>query len=372
MIPKPAYHSPEILDRELDRLFTAGWQFAALSTELRNNRDFVCLDHPAAAIVVQNFGGELRAFQNICTHRFNRLQTEERGSRPLSCSYHGWTYNKDGCPKALPKRMQFDYAEELDLCLPRYEVELCGKFVFVRMGEGPSLREQLGAFYPVLEEISGYIGEEIEFTSLDHAANWKLLVENVLECYHCGVVHTETFVPFGIGKQPLSDVLFDGDHSSAHFPRDAMPREKLRQMYISHLKNRPFTHDSFYHIFIFPNLFIASTEGLAFYIGQAIPIGPTETRLRMRLFEPAVELSAKHRARQEPINRDNIDLSLKIVEEDREILENIQRGIRLSPMPGSIGSEEVRIRAFWDRYRDRMAGDATAPAPARQGAAVSA
>lgn len=354
LIPKPAYWSQDIFDEEIRRLFLSGWQFAGLTGELSNDRDFVCVDHCGLSLVVQNFKGELRAFQNVCTHRFNRIQTEDRGNRPLSCRYHGWTYDRTGFPAGLPKREQFLTGDDAHLCLTSYPVEKCGKFVFVRFGDGPALREQLGDFHSTLEEISAHIGSEIHYAVVPHAANWKLLVENVLECYHCATVHRETFVPLGVGKLPIDQVIISGDHSSSHFPRVDEAREELRQRYLSHLKDRGFAHNSFYHIHIFPNLFISSGEGLSFYVGHALPISPQETLLRMRIFEPAVELSAKHRARQEPINQSTITTSLALVEEDRAILENIQRGIRLSDKPGAIGDEEVRIKSFLECYESRM------------------
>lgn len=358
MIPSFNYHAPSLLERELEVLFRRGYQFVGLTTELEENRDFVCLDHAGAAIVVQNFKGELKAFQNICTHRFNKIQVEDRGNRPLSCRYHGWTYDSTGCPAGIPKRHQFvEDPDERDprLCLPEYPVETCGKFVFVNMGGGASsLREHLGEFYDVVEGIGEHIGREIHHCVVPHAANWKLLVENVLECYHCATVHRSTFIPLGVGKLPISDVMVSGDHSSSHFPRVDEPREHLRQRYLSHLAKRGFTHNSFYHIYVFPNLFISSGEGLSFYVGNALPSGPAETRLRMRIFEPAVELSARHRARQEPINVGTIDTSLALVEEDRAILEAIQSVIALSERPGAIGAEEVRIQAFMERYALKM------------------
>ena len=370
MIPKANYHAQGAFDEEMRRLFTRGFRFAALTSELANNRDFVCVDHAGASVVVQNFKGELRAFQNVCSHRFSRIQTDDRGNRPLSCRYHAWTYDGSGYPFGIPNKGQFADADREDLCLTAYPVETCGVFVFVKLGDGPSLREQLGGFWPVLEEISTHIGPEIAFRTVPHAANWKLLVENVLECYHCATVHRETFVPLGVGKLPIDQVVVEGDHSSSHFPRVDVAREKLRQSYLSHLKSRGYVHNSFFHIFIFPNLFITSSEGLSFYIGHALPIAPDRTELRMRIFETAVELSLKHRARQDPINEGTIATSLALVEEDRAVLENIQKGIALSDKPGLIGAEEVRIKAFHERYNMRMADipAARADVPAAQAA----
>lgn len=357
MIPKHHYYQPEIFDAEIGKLFASGWQFVALASELAQDRDFVTVDHPEAAIVVQNFKGELAAFQNICTHRFNRLQNEPRGNRMLLCGYHGWNFDKAGFPFGMPKRAQFLGEDNSHLCLTRYPIEQCGQFVFVDRGGGAAtLREHLGSFYATLQELGGYLGAETQFGAVPHAANWKLLVENVLECYHCSTVHQETFVPWGVGKLPISDARFDAGHSSAHFPRQEQAREALRLRYLSHLKDRPFDHGSFFHVFVFPNLFIGSSQGLSFYVGQLLPEGPEHTMLRVRNFEPRVELSAKHRARQTPINDEQNDMSRKLIEEDRVILEQIQRAIHLADKPGAIGDDEVRIRAFHRHYEDVMAG----------------
>lgn len=364
MIEKEAYYSTGIFEEENRLLFRGGFQFAALTSELDHDRDFVSVDHFGQSVVIQNFKGDLKAFQNVCTHRFNKIQTEPRGNRALTCRYHGWSFDRTGFPSGMPKRDQFLSEDNRKLCLTEYEVQTCGKFVFIREeGEG-SLEEHLGEFYSVLQDLSSHIGAEIHFCHVPHAANWKLLVENVLECYHCATVHKDTFVPLGVGRLPIDQVLVNRGHSSSHFPRVDDEREVLRQRYLSHLKERGMVHNSFYHIHIFPNLFISSGEGLSFYVGHALPLAADQTLLRMRIFEPAVELSPKHRARQEPINEGTVSTSMALIEEDRAILENIQNGIRISDKPGQLGAEEVRIKAFQETYRRRMRG--AFPAQARQ------
>lgn len=354
-IPKANYYATGPFEDELRRLFGRGYHFAAMTTELANDRDFVTVEHAGSSIVVQNFRGEIKAFQNVCTHRFNKIQTEDRGNRPLSCGYHGWTYDRTGFPAGIPKREQYLTGEDASLCLTSYPVETCGKFVFVKMGDGPELREQLGDFYQVIEDFSAHMGGAVHYGVVPHAANWKLLVENVLECYHCAVVHRDTFIPMGIGREPLQLVVSDAGHSSCHFPRVEGRREKLRQNYLSHLDDRGLTHQSLYHIHVLPNLFISSPEGLAFYVGHALPISPGETALRIRLFEPAVELDAKARTKQEAINATSISSTIEVIEEDRFVLENIQKAIRFSDKPGRIGDEEVRIKGFQERYNMLMA-----------------
>ena len=237
MIPNASYHDPAILKSELGGLFRSGWQFAAMQDELANDRDFVCVDVPDDSIVVQNFRGELRAFHNVCTHRLNPIQTAERGNRPLMCGYHAWTFDSDGMPLGKGERQGFvaTREERERLCLTRYRVETCGRFVFVaRDRKSPSLDEFLGPFANLLRDLSGYMGDQTHFGGVAHAANWKLLVENVLECYHCSTVHPQTFVAgLGVGREPIADVEIaetpGGVHSSSHFPRVPIKREALRR-----------------------------------------------------------------------------------------------------------------------------------------------
>lgn len=353
MIPKENYHSRSTFEKEMSCLFGAGFQFAALTTELSKDRDFVCVDYFGAAIVVQNFKGKIRAFQNVCAHRFNRIQTEERGSRPLTCMYHGWTYDEAGYPIGLPKRAQFQGpdGDTSMLCLSGYDVEICGIFVFVsRSSTGKDLKAQLGKFYDVLVEMSQHIGLETHYSNIPHAANWKLLVENVIECYHCSTVHTKTFVPYGFGKAPLEDLVVDGSHSGCHFPRVDAANEDFMRRSLSHLNGRSLVHRSYHHIFIFPNLFVSSSQGMSFYVGQLLPISEGETVLRIRYFEPKMQWKAWHRSRQDQVNIETVDVGLRLIEEDRFILENIQKSIPLTDRPGLLGEEEVRIEAFARGY----------------------
>lgn len=381
MIPNVNYHDPAAFRTELERVFRPGWQFVALADELAEHRDFVCVDLPDDAIVVQRFRDELRAFRNVCTHRLNLIQTAERGNRPLTCGYHGWTFDADGMPLAVKERQGFIGAGEdrARLCLTRYRVETCGRFVFVaRDPDAPPLEMFLGKFAPLLRELSGYIGAETHFGGIAHAANWKLLVENVLECYHCATVHPETFVAgLGVGRQPIADVDVaevkgGGAHSSSHFPRVPIKRESLRKRIISHLDGRAFAHDSFFHVHIFPNLFISSTEGTTFYVGHAIPRTADATHLRIRFFEPAVELSGSTRARQDTINQQSTPLGLQVIEEDRTILEQVQRGMTIDDRSALLGGEEIRIAAFHRAYGRIMSGGPTLTALSRSPAGEAA
>lgn len=368
LLPKQSYHCETVLRREGEQIFARSWLFVGTAAELAENQSFVTLDLPGIAVVVQNFRGELRAFQNVCTHRFNRIQTQERGRRPLMCGYHAWSFDQSGFPVGRPRREQFpaDTPEARErLCLPRYRVETCGAFVFVDVsGTAPPLDEYLGGIADPLRAIGAAIGGEIQFGSVPHDCNWKLLVENVLECYHCAAVHPDSFVDaLGIGHLPIRDVVLSGGHSSCHFPRREIKREHLRRKILSHLAGRPYAHESFFHIFVFPNLFVSSQEGLTFYIGQALPVDARRTVLRTRVYEPNLALSDGARARQDLLNQQTAGIAGRLIAEDKVALEAVQRGVEVSSKPGVLGADEVRIAAFFDHYRHRMASATAAEVP---------
>jgi phenylpropionate dioxygenase-like ring-hydroxylating dioxygenase large terminal subunit len=364
MLPKRHYYAADVLDRESDAIFASGYQFVCLTTEVANNRDFVCVDHHGAAIVVQNFKGVIKAFQNVCSHQFNKIQMQERGNRPLLCAYHGWSFDETGYPFGIPRRADFvpDGGRDPSLCLTQYPVETCGKFVFIKRGNHDlTLREYLGSFHQVLLDMSRYMGAEILFKELRHAANWKLLIENVIDTSHCSILHKDTFVSHGFCRLGVDDLIMDKGHSSFHVPRTPVEDENIRRRFLSHLKSREFHHDSFYHIHIFPNLLVASTEGISFYVGHVLPIGPEETILRMRYFEPNVDLRApRHRARQDMLNEQTNTHGSAIIEEDRAVLEAVQKGVRIADGQGRIGRSETRMLAFHEHYLARMQKEGSA------------
>src|SRR5687768_6801823 len=100
-----------------------------------NDKDWFTTHVSARSIVVQNFEGELRAFANVCSHRFSAIRREPSGNGILQCPYHGWIYNKDGIPYSIPRKPRFDDMTDerrCELALDRYDLELCGTLVFIR------------------------------------------------------------------------------------------------------------------------------------------------------------------------------------------------------------------------------------------------
>jgi glycine betaine catabolism A len=194
------YLSPEVFGRERDRIFHREWFCAGRMVELPRPGDYLTLEVLGESIIVVRLQDDrLVAHYNVCRHRGSRLVAEgSKGSFPsaIRCPYHSWTYTLDGELRTAPFLGPED-CDKLGLNLHPVGIESWGGFFFVNLSPLESasrnyaLASQLGAVperlcrYPLSELRSGHrITYEV-------AANWKVILENYNECYHCGPVHPE-------------------------------------------------------------------------------------------------------------------------------------------------------------------------------------
>src|SRR5258708_2736480 len=122
------YRDAEIFDHEQNTLFRGLWQFACFSRDLKLDGDFVVVEAGVKSIVVQNFYGDLRAFLNVCSHRFSAIRRDCKGNGPLQCQYHGWVYDKSGIPVGIANIKEFGPITDdrrKELALERWDVEQC-------------------------------------------------------------------------------------------------------------------------------------------------------------------------------------------------------------------------------------------------------
>ena len=172
------------------------WHFVCLESDLKNNNDYISLDLFDTPITLQNFDGEIKAFVNICPHRFSIIRSKSKGNGILRCLYHGWTFDNSGKPYGIPMKKQLFNLNEKDtkkLSLKSIKTESCGSLIFVNLGSKKTLKDFLGKYYSEIEEISKSIGNEIKSNLYEWNANWKVCIENTIDEYHVASVHPETF-----------------------------------------------------------------------------------------------------------------------------------------------------------------------------------
>jgi phenylpropionate dioxygenase-like ring-hydroxylating dioxygenase large terminal subunit len=205
-LPSHWYVDPGRLEGELEHVFDRSWQYAGPAELVAEPGSFLTTQAGRVPIVVtRDTDGELNAFVNVCRHRGAEVARERNGRRKsLQCHYHAWTYGLDGRLRAAPRTEGLDLD---DVALPCATVGTWGPFVFVNPDpEAAPLAETLGELPTIVAEAGLHLdavrprrnaGYEIQ-------ANWKLVVDNYLECYHCPVAHPGFSQAFDVDDYTLT------------------------------------------------------------------------------------------------------------------------------------------------------------------------
>jgi Rieske 2Fe-2S family protein len=201
-LPGNAYFSPEIFAREQEKIFEQMWICVARGSELAKPGDFKTVQVGRESLIIsRNRRREPRAFFNVCRHRGARVCSEESGTgkRSFQCPYHAWTYDLDGKLIAAPNLTKMPDVGREAYGLHTAQVREWLGYVWVCIAEEPpsfedtvmgSVRSRLGD----IESIDHYSLETLEVGKrivYEVKANWKLIVENFMECYHCATIHPE-------------------------------------------------------------------------------------------------------------------------------------------------------------------------------------
>jgi len=201
-LPGHFYTDPAIFSLEQSRIFESMWFCAARAPELARPGAFKTVQVGRESVIItRGRDGALRAFLNVCRHRGARLCTEESGEvkRAFQCPYHAWTYGLDGKLVAAPNLTKMPDIDRVEYGLVTVHLREWLGYVWVCLAEEPPSfdADVIGACVERLgsgEAIEHYDIDELEVgrrITYDVKANWKLIIENFMECYHCATIHPE-------------------------------------------------------------------------------------------------------------------------------------------------------------------------------------
>jgi Rieske 2Fe-2S family protein len=194
----PLYTSPAGFDLDVSAVLSRTWLFVATEAEVREPGDFVTVDvGPYSVIVLRDDDEVVRALHNVCRHRGARVLPERSGSvGNIVCGYHRWTYATDG--SLLHAGDQPAGFDKGCFGLKRVHVRVVAGLVFVCLADEPP-----ADFDQVVATVSPYLlPHQLHRTKvaaqvdLVEEANWKLVMENNRECYHCEGGHPELICTF--------------------------------------------------------------------------------------------------------------------------------------------------------------------------------
>ena len=333
-LPFSWYSDEELLRRERALIFARSWQYAGRAAEVAEPGSFLATDAGGIPILVtRDRAGELRAFLNVCRHR-GAVLTEGCGKRAtIQCHYHAWTYDLDGSLRTAPRSDREPGFENGDWSLLPASVGTWGPFLFVNPDpDAPALEEHLGELPAILArdlDVDGLVfHSRVEFGA---AANWKIVVENFLECYHCPTAHPSFSEEVDV--HPDRYLLEPHPTFSAQFAR----LKKTGQTGQFHL--------------VYPNTSINVFPGPPnLSIGPILPNGSHRTeRYLDYFFAPDVD----------PAWRDDFfAFDDQVGKEDRVLVESVHRGMAAGVLDHGrlLLSSEPLLGAFQHWVEERLSG----------------
>lgn len=358
-LPAWAYADPELLQLEVERVLMPSWQIVCHQNDLPEPGDYRVLDIlDESVFVIRDRDGSLRAFHNVCRHRGSRLlYASGRLKRPvITCPYHGWTYGADGELRGVPQEDSFPGLDKSCLGLRPVEMDLFLGFVFVRLHDngGPDL-ETLWA--PFREPLDQYRLPEMEaITHIDETewpCDWKVAVDNNLECYHIMMGHPGLNRMFGL--QPMNMDMSDTGVSVtvSQFKEEYSPvwTERTYQERIgdvaTHLSEERRRAWAFYTMQ--PNLGLdLYPDSIDFF--QILPVGPGRCVARY-----CVYALPDDRPEMRKLRNLNMRISTKVMEEDDALCRRVTDGMHSSAYePGPLSKFEDTLKQFHDLIRAEL------------------
>jgi phenylpropionate dioxygenase-like ring-hydroxylating dioxygenase large terminal subunit len=217
-LPREYFTSDALLREEFDRIFTQRWICVDREDRIPAPGDYFLIEVGGESLIIlRDQAGTLRAHFNVCRHRGTRLCEQPCGrfSETVQCPYHAWTYALDGRLIGAPNMNDVEGFAKADWPLRTAAIKSWEGFIFVNLAPEPEPFEE--AYAPLLGRFSRFnlpnlrVGRTAEY---DVKANWKLVVQNYSECYHCALVHPalNKLTPPTLGENDLMEGPFIGGY----------------------------------------------------------------------------------------------------------------------------------------------------------------
>jgi len=210
------YTSDAIFRDEFEHIFYKRWLCIGRADYIPNPGDYFLQSiGDESLIILRHRSGALHAHYNVCRHRGTRMCTTDEGrfSGSIQCPYHAWTYGLDGQLIGAPNMNEVAGFSKRDYPLYSACLETWQGFLFVNLSPEPELLRD--AFAPLAGKYDPWNLSELRMAhriEYDVQANWKLLIENYSECYHCPLIHPALaeLSPYQSGDNDLVEGPFLG------------------------------------------------------------------------------------------------------------------------------------------------------------------
>ena len=335
-LPNVAYNSSRFAEFERDEVLAKTWFCVASQAQLPAKGWLHPVDiYGMPLLVVRDRQSAIRVFHNVCSHRGMKLVEEPRASNGLiTCRYHGWCYTSEGSLKATPHingegNHQDDNFDRSLNGLKEIRTHIFAGLIFVNLsGDAADFSSFIKPVTDLWHEFNldkyGHGGSDSSW-EITLQGNWKFAQENHVDGYHLPFVHPglNSYSPLRNHYPLVLDGSASGQGSIGQDHAGAIGDESLP---MNTDLSEPWQRGKAEFLSIFPNIMIG-VQADHYWTVHLIPISADQTFERMDLYyfqEGATE--AKYSA----LRKANRDRMLEIYEEDRDMVEGMQRG-RKSP-----------------------------------------
>ena len=184
----PFYTDPAFFTADMEGVFGTHWVFAGSVAELPEPGDYITVEYgPYSLIVLRTDDGGINALHNVCRHRGARVLTAPSGSTGnLVCSYHSWTYSPDGELIHASAPGEADFAKGCFNLKRAHAREVAGLIFVCLADEPPADFDEVATIFEPYLAPHDLSRTKVAFQQeLVEEGNWKLVMENNRECYHC-------------------------------------------------------------------------------------------------------------------------------------------------------------------------------------------
>ncbi|WP_148253584.1 aromatic ring-hydroxylating oxygenase subunit alpha [Aidingimonas lacisalsi] len=234
-LPQPFYNDARLFALDMQEIYAKEWLFAGHTCEIPAKGNYMTLQiGDGSVIIVRGDKGEIHAFHNTCRHRGSRLCTAERGKvAKLVCPYHQWTYDLDGRLLFAGTEMGADFDLSAHGLAP-VAVRAAGGYIFINLGENPAPIDDflvsLEHYYEPYDMDNVKVAAE---SNIIEQGNWKLVMENNRECYHCDASHPEllkTLSEFDDAEDPRASPQYKAfcQRKQTDWDNDGIPWQQAR------------------------------------------------------------------------------------------------------------------------------------------------
>ena len=350
------YLDQNVIGAELADLLHHSWQFACHVSDVPNPGDFFTLAIQGQDyFVVRTLVGDLKAFANVCPHRGHRLVEGQGNKTRITCPYHAWTFGLDGAlrgARGMARKRQ-DFAR---FGLIEVALDTLAGFVFLNPGNAaPPLSDYApgleGQMLRACPDLADYVPHR-DGSAFGHTyvcqANWKVMIDNYLECYHCQTAHPD-----------FNEMMSIPDSKFALFPNFTYQRAPTQGKSQNHAFPLDLDHDVLVGEFwwLFPNITLGRFPGTQnFYVSRFDPLEPGVTS-RLTLSLKPREATDTGMAERERLR--SVWTTTVVSQEDKALCENVQRGMAQRGFRhgwyvtdlDDHGVSEHAMRYFHDLYR---------------------